>query len=154
MPDRRNSLQPIADTLESSSIEDVTEVTAARDRIADRLNRVDSSDSIESLLSHSDVDSGGEDHSRSCNGIRAEGPIVFIGFRIISRNPDFCLAGIGESASKVCLNKAPCLTAAHSRSTKITLSPGFYLRVGSPESSKISIFTEPLGPVELTTIKR
>ena len=59
MPDRRNSLQPIADTLESSSIEDVTEVTAARDRIADRLNRVDSSDSIESLLSHSDVDSGG-----------------------------------------------------------------------------------------------
>ena len=152
MPDRRNSLQPIADTLESSSIEDVTEVTAARDRIADRLNRVDSSDSIESLLSHSDVDSGGEDHSQ-CNGIRAEGPIVFIGFPLISRNPDFCLAGIGESASKVCLNKAPCLTAAHSRSTKITLSPGFYLRVGSPESSKISIFTEPLGPVELTTIR-
>ena len=84
VPDRRNVLQPIADTLESTSVEDVTEATAARDRISNRLNRADSSDSIASFLSQSDVDSGGEeDHpSNYMNGIRTEGPIVFVGLSI------------------------------------------------------------------------
>ena len=154
MPDRRNTLQPIADTLESASVEDVTEATAARDRISNRLNRADSSDSIESFLSHSDVDSGGEDHPGvAMNGIRTEGPIVFIGLSIPSRNSAFCLAGIGDSATKVCLNKCPCLTAAHAKSTKINVAPGFYLRVGSPESSRLAIFADPLGPIELASIR-
>ncbi len=154
IPDRRNVLQPIADTLESASVEDVTEATAARDRISNRLNRVDSSDSIDSFLSTSDVDSGGEDHPCDTkNGIRTEGPIVFVGLSFSSQSSAFCLAGIGGSATKVCLNKRPCLTAAHAKSTKITIAPGFYLRVGSPESSRLAIFTDPLGPIELATIR-
>ena len=154
MPDRRNVLQPIADTLESSSVEDVTEATAARDRISNRLNRIDSSDSVASFLSHSDVDSGGEDHPCDTkNGIRVEGPIVFLGLSFSSRSSAFCLAGIGGSATKVCLNQRPCLTASHAKSTKINLAPGFYLRVGSPESSRLAIFTDPLGPMELASIR-
>jgi hypothetical protein len=155
VPDRRNVLQPIADTLESTSVEDVTEATAARDRISNRLNRADSSDSIASFLSQSDVDSGGEEDRSSnyINGIRIEGPIVFVGLSISNRSSAFCLAGIGGSTTKVCLNKRPCLTAAHSKSSKISIQPGFYLRVGSPESSRLAIFTDPLGPIELASIR-
>ena len=156
MPDRRNVLQPIADTLESSSVEDVTDATAARDRIANRLNRVDSNDSIDSFLSKSDVSSGGEeDHPSSSymNGIRTEGPIVFVGLSISNRSSAVCLAGIGGNATKVCLNKRPCLTASHAKTTRITIEPGFYLRVGSPESTRLAIFTDPLGPVELASIR-
>ena len=87
------------------------------------------------------------------NGIRTEGPIVFVGLSISNRSSAFCLAGIGGSTTKVCLNKRPCLTAAHSKSSKISIQPGFYLRVGSPESSRLAIFTDPLGPIELATIR-
>jgi predicted nucleic acid-binding Zn-ribbon protein len=154
MPDRHNILQPIADMLESASVKDVTEATAARDRISNRLNRAESSDSIESFLSHSDVDSGGEDHPGvAMNGVRTEGPIVFVGLSIPSHNSAFCLAGIGGSATKICLNKCPCLTAAHAKSTKIKVAPGFYLRVGSSESSRLAIFADSLGPIELATIR-
>ena len=52
---RRPELPPISTTLESDSVEDVTDAIEL-DRIHSQLNRPDS---IESFLSTSDVESGG-----------------------------------------------------------------------------------------------
>ena len=140
---RRPELPPISTTLESDSVEDVTD-TIELDRIHSQfLNRADS---IESFLSTSDVESGGEDNSSS-NCIRTEGNIVFISRPISIRCSDFCLATIGGNSAKVCLNKQPCLIAAHSKHVKVDLNPGFYLRVVGRNSTSLSIFSVPLGPM-------
>ena len=91
------------------------------------MNRIDSRDSIESILSHSDVDSGGEESLDTEKTICVEGSIVFIARPLSNRSSAYCLASIGGSSNKVCLLEKPCIIAAHSRGTKVTLAPGFYL---------------------------
>lgn len=154
VPSRRDALEPIADSLEASAV-DVTFPTTDNARIANRLNRVDSHESIDSIISHSDVDSGGEGSLDTERTIRVEGSIVYIAQGIRNRSSAYCLAGIGGTANKVCLSEKPCTVAAHSHSTKISLGPGFYLRAGKADNSntRVVIYSEPLGPVELLKLK-
>lgn len=154
VPSRRNALEPIADSLEASAV-DVTFPTTDNARIANRLNRVDSHESIDSIISHSDVDSGGEESLDTVRPIRVEGSIVYIAQEIRNQSSAYCLAGIGGTASKVCLSEKPCTIAAHSHATKISLGPGFYLRAGKADNSnkRVVIYSEPLGPVDLLKLK-
>ena len=155
VPPCRDALEPIVDSLAESNPDDVTLPTTDNARIANRLNRIDSRDSIKSILSHSDVDSGGEESLDTENTIRVKGSIVFIARPLSNQSSAYFLAGIGGSANKVCLSEKPCTIAAHSHGTKVTLAPGFYLRAGKADKSnkKIVIYSEPLGPIGLLKLK-
>ena len=155
VPPCRDALEPIVDSLAESNPDDVTLPTTDNARIANRLNRIDSRDSIESIFSHSDVDSGGEESLDREKTIRGKGSIVFIARPLSNRSYAYCLAGIGGSANKVCLLEKPCTIAAHSRGTKLTLAPGFYLHTGKADKSnkRIVVYSEPLGPIGLLKLK-